>query len=610
MSPLFYLAVGVLCAALALLMRGSLEPEVLIAGAVAVSSSLPVLMASGLGPDAPLRFASSSMGFPVFQRVLPVARRMIRSAMEFRMSEVFAARLSLLIVGGALSGLGALAAAAISGVPLVAVGAVLGFVPLFEVISVRSKASSRKEWTEAELPFFTRLAVALVSAGMSFYYVLRRASELPYIFRQVGKEARLVVKNVEVVGMGVLEAMEEAATEHPSPLFRSLMFTITGVSRSGGSVKAAVTDRGREAMAAMRQRWEAFANRMRGLGEVSVILFMLVPLSLAVAGIAFASVAWQALLVMNLLALPVLGFLFTLLIMSSVPKVYDLYDPPKLLLPLALLAGMGAGLAGYVVAASVGAKALPIAFASGAGAASATVWLAMRGQVQEVLSSNSQVPRLLREVVEARKSGMEFHEALREAALSGRYTGPFGRILKKVAARMMMFPASESAKDMRSWSARMAFLMLDEIENSGGGSPVLLEGTIETLSAYDMNRRNGAAAARLHMFMAFLFPAIALVATSMIIGMAGQLSSFAEAQQQVRFATPAELERVVEMAWLSVAEASVMLTLAISRAMDLSFYNLWRVAVVSVFLIVAVVIQPMVMHQLAGFLMPQSPVGR
>jgi hypothetical protein len=43
--------------------------------------------------------------------------------------------------------------------------------------------------------------------------------------------------------------------------------------------------------------------------------------------------------------------------------------------------------------------------------------------------------------------------------------------------------------------------------------------------------------------------------------------------------------------------------------MDLSFYNLWRVAVVSVFLIAAVVIQPMVMHQLAGFLMPQSPVG-
>jgi hypothetical protein len=77
----------------------------------------------------------------------------------------------------------------------------------------------------------------------------------------------------------------------------------------------------------------------------------------------------------------------------------------------------------------------------------------------------------------------------------------------------------------------------------------------------------------------------------------------------VRFATPAELERVVEMAWLSVAESSIILTIAISRAMDLNFYNLWRVAVVSIFLIVAVVIQPMVMHQLAGFLMPQSPVG-
>jgi hypothetical protein len=336
---------------------------------------------------------------------------------------------------------------------------------------------------------------------------------------------------------------------------------------------------------------------------------MLLPLSLAVAGIAFASVAWQGLLVVNLLGLPVLGFVFTILVIGSVPKVYDVYEPPKSLFPLALLAGIGAGVAGYIVASSFGARAFPIAFASGAGAASATVWLMMRNQVQEVFSSNSQVPRLLREVVEARKSGMEFHEAIREAALSGRYTGAFGKILKKVAAGMMIFSASESAKIMRSWSARMAFLMLDEIESSGGGSPVLLEGTIETLSAYDMNRRNGAAAARLHMLMAFLFPAIALIATSMILAMAGQLSSLAEAQQQVRFATPAELERVVEMAWLSVAEASIILTIAISRAMDLSFYNLWRVAVVSIFLIVAVVIQPMVMHQLAGFLMPQSPVG-
>jgi hypothetical protein len=403
--------------------------------------------------------------------------------------------------------------------------------------------------------------------------------------------------------------MEEAAKDHPSPLFRSLMYTITGVSRSGGSVKAAVIDRGREAMAAMRQRWEAFANRMKSLGEISVIVFMLLPLSLAVAGIAFASVAYQGLLVMNLLGLPVLGFMFTIIVIGSVPKVYDIYEPPKFLFPLALLAGIGAGVAGYIVASSLGAKALPIAFAAGAGAASATVWLMMRNQVQEVFSSNSQVPRLLREVVEARKSGMEFHEAIREAALSGRYTGAFGRVLKKVAAGMTIFSASESAKVMRSWSARMAFLMLDEIENSGGGSPVLLEGTIETLSAYDMNRRNGAAAARLHMFMAFLFPAIALIATSMILAIAGQLSSLAEAQQQVRFATPAELERVVEMAWLSVAEASIILTLAISRAMDLSFYNLWRVVVVSVFLIAAVVIQPMVMHQLAGFLMPQSPVG-
>ncbi|MEM2692358.1 MAG: type II secretion system F family protein [Nitrososphaerota archaeon] len=609
MTPLFFLFPGLIATLLAFLIRGYPDLDLFIASSAAVASALPLLVSAGLGQEAPYRFASSSLGAPVFQRVLPWASRLLKGAMVFRESEEFAARVAISLVGGALSAAGALTVAMIAGVPLAAAGAALALVPFLEVLSVNSRASARREWTEAELPFFTTLAVALISAGMSFYYVLRRASELPHVFRQVRKEALLIIRNVEVVGMGVLEAMEEAARDHPSPLFRSLVFTITGVSRTGGSVRAAVIDRGREALVSMRQKWEAFANRMRSLGEISVIVFMLLPLSLSVAGIAFASVAYQGLLVMNLLGLPVLGLMFTVLVIGSVPKVYDVYTPPRALLPMALLAGIGAGLVGYLAASAAGSRALPIAFASGAAAASAVVWLAMRGQVREVFSSNAQVPRLLREIVEARKSGLEFHEAVREAALSGRYTGPFGQVLKRVAARMMMFSASESAKDMRSWSARMAFLMLDEIESSGGGSPVLLEGTIETLSAYDMNRRNGAAAARLHMFMAFLFPAIALIATSMILVMAGQLSSLAEAQQQVRFATPSELERVVEMAWLSVAEASVMLAIAISRAMDLSFYNLWRVTVVSVFLIVAMVIQPAVMYQLAGFLMPQAQVG-
>jgi len=607
----YYFLPAILAVALIVATRvPSVGPEDLLNASIALSAPLLIALAAGSGPAPPhYRFASSSLGGAVFRRLLPTVERLVGRAMAFRESEDVAARLTLYLVGGLLTAACVSAAALLSGAPLAAVAAAPALLPIVEVLSLSSKASSRREWTESELPFFTTLAVALISAGMSFYYVLRRAGELPHLFRQLRRESLLVLRNVEVVGMGVLEAMDAAARDHPSQLYRGLIYTVTGVTRTGGSVRAAVIDRGREAMAAMRMRWEAFATRMRSLGEISVIVFMLLPLSLSVAGIAFAGVAYQGLIAMNLLVLPVLGLMFTVIVLGSVPKVYDLYQPPKTLLPMALAAAAGTGLAAYLAASSAGAKALPIAFAAAAAAGSMVVWLIMRGQIEEVRSANAQVPMLLREIVEARKSGLEFHEAIREAALSGRYTGAFGRALKRVAARLTMFSASEASADLRSWAARMAFHMVHEIEASGGGSPVLLEGTIETLSAYEMNRRNGAAAARLHVFMAYMFPAIALVATSMILSIAGQLTSFAQAQQQISFATPEELERVVEMAWLSVAESSVMLMVAISRAMDLHFYNLWRVAAVSAALIAMVLIQPVVMHQLGSFLMPSTSVG-
>jgi hypothetical protein len=611
MNTSYYFLPAALAVALMLLSKMPAPgPEVLLNASIALSAPLLITVAAGSGPAPPhYRFAASSLGGPVFRRLIPRVERLVRSAMVFRESEDVAARLSLYLVGGGLTAACVSAAAALSGAPMAALAAAPALLPLVEVLSLSSRAGSRREWTESELPFFTTLAVALISAGMSFYYVLKRAGELPHLFRQIRKESLLVVRNVEVVGMGVLEAMESAARDHPSQLYRSLIYTVTGVTRTGGSVRAAVVDRGREAMAAMRMKWEAFASRMRGLGEMSVIVFMLLPLSLSVAGIAFAGVAYQGLLVMNLLVLPVLGLMFIVIVLGSVPKVYDLYQPPKALMPMALAVAAGTGVAAYFVASSAGAKALPIAFAAAAAAGSIVVWLVMRGQIDEVRSANAQVPMLLREIVEARKSGMEFHEAIREAALSGRYTGAFGRALRRVAARLMMFTASEASSDLRSWSARMAFHMLHEIEASGGGSPVLLEGTIEALSAYEMNRRNGAAAARLHVFMAYMFPAIALIATSMILAIAGQLTSFSQAQQQVSFATPEELERVVEMAWLSVAESSVMLMIAISRAMDLHFYNLWRVAAVCAALIAMVLIQPAVMYQIGSFLMPSTSVG-
>ena len=611
MNATYYFLPAALAVALMLLSKMPAPgPEVLLNASIVLSAPLLITVAAGSGPAPPhYRFAASSLGGPVFRRLIPRVERLVRSAMVFRESEDVAARLSLYLVGGGLTAACVSAAAALSGAPMAALAAAPALLPLVEVLSLSSRAGSRREWTESELPFFTTLAVALISAGMSFYYVLKRAGELPHLFRQIRKESLLVVRNVEVVGMGVLEAMESAARDHPSQLYRSLIYTVTGVTRTGGSVRAAVVDRGREAMAAMRMKWEAFASRMRGLGEMSVIVFMLLPLSLSVAGIAFAGVAYQGLLVMNLLVLPVLGLMFIVIVLGSVPKVYDLYQPPKALMPMALAAAAGTGVATYFVATSVGAKALPIAFAAAAAAGSIVVWLVMRGQIDEVRSANAQVPMLLREIVEARKSGMEFHEAIREAALSGRYTGAFGRALRRVAARLMMFTASEASSDLRSWSARMAFHMVHEIEASGGGSPVLLEGTIEALSAYEMNRRNGAAAARLHVFMAYMFPAIALIATSMILAIAGQLTSFSQAQQQVSFATPEELERVVEMAWLSVAESSVMLMIAISRAMDLHFYNLWRVAAVCAALIAMVLIQPAVMYQVGSFLMPSTSVG-
>lgn len=591
MTPVYYVAPAILTFVLILFFSGDI-----------VSATVPPSMALILlltGSDAE-SFTSGPIGRPLYSVLLPKIREKLRRGMVFVSSRDVAKRASIALAGALILTPACVLAALAAGAPIATLGAVPAALPLITLLPYFTRAGHRREWTESELPFFTTVAVALVSAGMSFYYVLKRCAELPHLFKQIRREAHLVIRNVELIGMGVLEAMDAVASEHPSEQFRSLLFTITGVTRTGGSVRQALVDRGREALLMMRKRWEVFAGRMKTLGELSVIVFMVLPMALSVSAIAFASVAFQGMLVMNIMILPSLGVMTLILVVSYVPRVYDIYSPPKALLPMTIGVGIGISLLSYLILSQIlPTRAVVLSFLSGVGVASLLSYLIMRGQIAEVKSSDEQIARLLREIVEARKSGEDIYDAVRNAAVSGRYSGPFGKVLKRIAARMLMFPPSQSAASARSWSTRMAFFMMDEIETSGGGSPVLLEGVIEALSAYSLSRREGASSVRLYMVLAMMFPLITLFATSMILSIAGQLS-FTQAAQQVRFATPVELESVVQMSWFSVTEAGIFMTLAIGRGIDLSFYGSWRVALFCGLTAATILAQPILLDALSA----------
>ena len=387
-------------------------------------------------------------------------------------------------------------------------GIILVMVPLFvfswSLIYPASKKEERRTGVETELPFFAAYLTTMARAGVPVAKVVERVAQLR-IFKAMRREAQLIMRNVRLLGMNPLDAIEANALEHPSSKYRDFMLGYVTSVKTGGDVLHYLEIRTQDIFSSRMNEMRLIAERMSMFTEIYVTISVIMTLVFYIfftiqaifpAGPGGGGIAQLALF--SFVFLPLLTVLLLYMIHSNQPKTPIEYTAPYRAL---LVAGLPAALAVFpILFLATGAYKLVaqgefsystiMGFSTALGgtliALSLPPAIVHLREVRKTRNMGEAVASFLRDLTEVRKTGLSPEKSI--LAVATRSYGPLDPILKRIYTALTLGLNLEKAvaRALRGYTdwlllANMRFLV-DSIE-VGGGSPE----TLESLARYAHN---------------------------------------------------------------------------------------------------------------------------
>ncbi|MFQ6080396.1 MAG: type II secretion system F family protein [Candidatus Bathyarchaeia archaeon] len=143
------------------------------------------------------------------------------------------------------------------------------------------RADNLKRTLEDGLPFTTGYLAILAGAGVPPDKFFRSLAQVDAPLA-VSKEARTVVRDVELLGFDVISALEAASDRTPSVMFKELLEGFIATIHSGGGLTKYLRDRSRQYMRLKRIALRRFSDTLQVLAEFYVTLLVAGPLILVV----------------------------------------------------------------------------------------------------------------------------------------------------------------------------------------------------------------------------------------------------------------------------------------------------------------------------------------
>lgn len=134
---------------------------------------------------------------------------------------------------------------------------------------------------EDELPFTTGYMAILTTAGVSpekiFYSLANMSAPLT-----ISVEAKNVVRDVNLFGLDVISALEQASKRTPSERFREMLEGFISTVHSGGNLAAFLNEKSKQYMKLKRISLRKFSDTLSVLSEFYVALLVTGPLLLVI----------------------------------------------------------------------------------------------------------------------------------------------------------------------------------------------------------------------------------------------------------------------------------------------------------------------------------------
>ena len=418
-----------------------------------------------------------------------------------------------------------------------------------------SKASDRASNLEREMPFASAYISVMASGGIAPYTSFKRLSEVE-LMPAMRREAREIIKDVEIFGIDPLTAIENAAKKNPLDVFKDFLAGYASTVIIGGDIGHFLERKAEDIFKTRAMRVKAAAERLGMLLETFIIVMVLMSLCFyilfsveSIYSIGISS--FSGILLYTYLFTPLLSMMFIYLAHSMQPKTpvvemrpYKVFVVCSIiaLLLFMLLTGFMGILDIPFLSPIRTIIDMPVAIAICLFIATAPAAIVHSRLSKKKNSMEQGINSFLRDLTEVRKTGLSPEKCIE--SLSSRDYGEFGKEIRKISSEISWgVPVRKVIMDFvkrtRSWMAQIIMFLLVETIDVGGGTIAMIESLARFNNLTQDVEKEKRMAVRPYILMPY-FAALLLVATTtMMIGFtSGTLGVSPETAGKTKDLTP------------------------------------------------------------------------
>lgn len=417
-------------------------------------------------------------------------------------------------------------------IPLVFLVPIPAYVMIGFIVMPMSKATERATVLEREVPFAATYITVMASGGIAPYVSFKRLSEVE-LMPATRKEAKEIIKDVEIFGIDPLTAMAKAGEKNPLDIFKDFLSGYASTVIIGGDINHFLETKSADIFKARAARVKNAAERLGMLLESFITVMVLMSLCFyilfSVESIYSTGMGMDSSMIMyTYVFTPMLCVVFIYLAHNMQPKtpltdytpykVYGLGIAVGVLLFMLLTNFMG--MVNIPFMAGVQSLVdLPIAVSIMlfvATAPAAVVHIRLSGKK---LSLEHGVANFLRDLTETRKTGLAPEKCIE--SLSNKGYGEFSHELKKITSEISWgIPVRkviiDFVKRTKSWTTQIVMFLLVEAIDVGGGTIGMIESLARFNNMTQEVEKEKRMEVRPYVFLPY-FAALLLVATTVMM---------------------------------------------------------------------------------------------
>lgn len=404
------------------------------------------------------------------------------------------------------------------------------------LLNLKIKTAERKIGIIDELPFFTTYASIMESADISLYSSLIGLAKTPTsLFKIFKQEGMMIKRNVEYLGMGITESLQELARYHPNKEFQIFLRGYIAIQTTRGSGTISYLQEGSTRFfSSLKVKMDNYVKQADVMAQSLLIIMIMLPLMVVSSTFMASNEMAFLVLISAILIMPFLAIILITLIDGKQPKSRDVLNTHKLPIIIAIISGVICMILGLNYWEVIGIAAI--------------VWatlnmMLMSKQFKKISHTETALPYFLKDITEYMIVGKDLFFAVKRIHRERRYNKTFDEIITEITRNMSRgdrFYQAMQNIHIDSWIGRITFFIVGKIHESGGGTSEIMNVLAGFMSDHHESKKAMLESSKSSLVMAYLGPMIMVL-------IAGMMSLLSE-----KLTTDSKLDGIVMMTGFTI----------------------------------------------------------